>query len=222
MNKIDSNETDIKIPEKFIVFIPGVPGAGKSTISYELLKVFREFRIIEETDLIREILRGYNDYIKTEFGDKAAFIFEKIEVYDHMKFLSFYEAKQQCGYMKKSLEKIVARQQRKGIPSIVNGVHIIPEVLNGIAENQNIIFINLFINNENELYNRLKERNPNKYSLDKIPLIYQTNIDLRLSTLKLAADDRNIFSCIDVTNLTIKETLQEIILCFRQRLSHKY
>ena len=58
------------IPEGFVLFISGVPGVGKTTISYELLKKINAFRIIEETDLIREILLGYNEYLRTEFNNQ--------------------------------------------------------------------------------------------------------------------------------------------------------
>lgn len=120
--------------------------------------------------------------------------------------------------MKKSFEKIVARQQRKGIPSIINGVHIIPEVLNGLGQNHNIIYITLYINNEHEIYNRLFNRDPNSYMLNHISLIYQTNVDLYLSTSKLA-NSSYIFNTIDVTSLTINDTINEIMNCIQKRIS---
>ena len=57
MDLVQNNYECFEIPEGFIVFISGVPGVGKTTISYELLKRCNSFRIIEETDLIREVLR---------------------------------------------------------------------------------------------------------------------------------------------------------------------
>lgn len=218
MKKLNSFELNIEIPKGFIVFISGVPGVGKTTLSYELLKMFNEFRIIEETDLIREVLRGYNEFIKDEFRDKINFLFDKIEITDHTKLLSLNESKQQCEFMKKSLENIIARQQRKGIPSIINGVHIIPESLNGLAKNHNIIYINLFINSESELYNRLLNRDPKSYMLDYISLIYETNIDIKLSTAKLFDENTYIFNNIDVTSLTVNEALYKIIECIKKRI----
>jgi len=211
---------DCEIPDDLILFISGVPGVGKTTISYELLKILNVFRIIEETDLIREILRGYNDFIKDEFKDKIQFLFDKIDIIDRGKILSIDEAKQQCIFIKKSIENIVARQQRKGIPSIINGVHIIPEILDGLAGNHNIIYINLYINNETEIYNRLLNRNPDTYMLDHISFIYQNNIALYLSTLKLSEKKRYVFNNIDVTNLTIKDTINEIIGCIKHRIQN--
>ena len=52
-----------------ILFISGVPGLGKTTLSYELLKRYDKFRIIQETDIIREILRGYNEYIEYQMSE---------------------------------------------------------------------------------------------------------------------------------------------------------
>jgi 2-phosphoglycerate kinase len=126
MHNGNTKKLNFELPKGFIVFISGVPGVGKTTISYELLKMFDEFRIVEETDLIREVLRGYNDYIKDTFKDKSLLLFEELEISHHTKFLRYQEAKKQCNYMRKSFEKIISRQKRKGITTIINGVHIVP------------------------------------------------------------------------------------------------
>ena len=207
------------LPSGFIVFISGVSGAGKTTISYELLKKFNEFRIIEETDIIREILRGYNEYIETQYKEKVQFLFEKTEIFDHTKLLNFDEAKKQCELMWKSFEKIIGRQKRRGISSIINGVHIVPEVLNGINGNDNIVFINLYINSEKEIFSRLNNREPNSFMLDYIASIFETNVKLYESTEKLF-DDRNfIFNNIDVTCLTIEETINKVVECIKNKIS---
>lgn len=213
-----SNHFDVNIPDGFIIFISGVPGVGKTTISYELFKRYSQFRIIEETDLIREVLRGYNEFLQDSFGSDVAFIFDKIEITDHTKLLSLEEAKEQCMYMKNSFEQIVARQKRKGISSIINGVHIIPEVLNGLAGNNNIIYINLYIGNEQKIYERIAKRNPTSYMLDHIPFIYQTNRDLYLSTKELTTQTPHVFN-IDVTDLKIDETIEKIITCIASRVN---
>lgn len=207
---------DIFIPSGFIVFISGVPGVGKTTISYELLKKFDMFRIIEETDLIRETLRGYNEFLKSKFGDIGKSIFNKIQITDHTKLLTFEEAKEQCTFMKSSFEQIVARQQRKGISTILNGVHIIPEILNGIAQNQNIIYINLYVTNKDTIYNRIVNRNPNSYMLNDISLIFKTNIDLFESTEKLVKNGNKLFNNIDVTFLKIDDTINAILECIKK------
>lgn len=219
MSIVKNEMYDIDIPDGFIVFISGVPGVGKTTISYELLKRFDKFRIIEETDLIREVLRGYNKFLINEYGSDISFIFDKINITDHTKLLSLDEAIEQCQFMKNSFEEIIARQQRKGIATIINGVHIIPEILNGIAKNYNIIYINLYVNNEQELYQRILNRNPTSYMLKHIPFIFNTNNDLYLSTDKLIKKTSNIFN-IDITDLSIDDTIEKITYCMYHKINN--
>ena len=87
---------------ELIVFISGVPATGKTTISYELLKRYNIFRIIQETDLIREILRGYNEYIDYKMNNKDIInkIYERIYIPDHTKIFNYDEIKEQCLIMK--------------------------------------------------------------------------------------------------------------------------
>ena len=174
------------------------------------MKRFNAFRIIEETDLIREVLLGYNSLLEQEFPRQSRDILDKIKITDHTKLLSFDEAKQQCEFMRFSFEYIVGRQKRKGIPSIINGVHIIPEVLNGLAENQDIIYINLYIHSEQALYTRLVNRNPESYMINHVPFIFQTNLDLHASTERLSKKFPHTFNNIDITDLSIDDTICRI------------
>lgn len=202
------------IPDGLIIFISGVPGMGKTTISYEMLKRFNKFRIVEETDLIREILRGYNEHLKIAFGNQIDFIFEKICITDHTKLLTLEEAKFQCNIMKQSYKQIIARQQRKGIATIINGVHVIPEVLYDISYEKNIIYINLYVTNEREIYDRIYKRDCTSYMLEHIPFIFKTNNELYLSTEKITTKSRTVFN-IDVTGLSIDDTIDQIIKCIK-------
>lgn len=61
-------ERKYTLPQNLVLLISGVPGVGKTTLSNELLKIHKEIRLVEETDIIREILRGYNDYLFQEHG----------------------------------------------------------------------------------------------------------------------------------------------------------
>ena len=89
------------LPSKLIVFISGIPGVGKTTISYELLKKYKDFRLVEETDVIREILRGYNLHMSSIYNLMPQ------DIYSHEVFLSYEMAKQQCNIMKNSILNIV-------------------------------------------------------------------------------------------------------------------
>ena len=168
---------------------------------------------IKILDLETEKAEIYQDYPKD-------FIFEKEQITDHTKLLTYDEAKDQCNIMKKSFEQIVARQQRKGIASIINGVHVIPEVLNGIAENNNIVYINLYVTNEREIYERISNRDPVSYMLDYIPLIFETNKDLYLNTKKISSHCNYIFN-VDVTGLSIADVINKIIMYIKSRTEKK-
>ena len=89
------------LPENLIILISGVPGVGKTTISWELLKTYQEFRLVEETDIIREILRGYNNLLTSIHKSPLD------EIYAHDIFLSYDMARQQCKIMKNSIINII-------------------------------------------------------------------------------------------------------------------
>lgn len=217
-NMTNSNIEDFKIPNGFILFISGVPGVGKTTVSYELLRRFNEFRIIEETDILRDALRGYNEFLTDKFGTALKSMLKETEIFAHTKLLTLEEAKDQCIIMKSSIENIVMRQQRKGISSIINGVHIIPEILKELANSSNIVFINLFIDNQESLHKRITQRDPKSYMQHNIPLIFKTNNDLFNSTKNLEALKENSFFNINITSLDIDKTLSEIIQCIQIKL----
>lgn len=191
------------LPENLIILISGVPGVGKTTISWELLKTYQEFRLVEETDIIREILRGYNNLLTSIHKSPLD------EIYAHDIFLSYDMARQQCKIMKNSIINIIKRQQRKGIPSIINGVHIIPEELYLSTPFPNILYINLYIDSEKDLWTRLSKRDSQKYKKECVPFLYQANVDLNNSICNIPSNLCKIYT-INISNLTIQETLSEI------------
>lgn len=194
---------EYKLPLDLIILISGVPGVGKTTISNELLKTYQEFRLVEETDIIREILRGYNNRLD-ELGKVS-----EDEIYAHDVLLNYDMAKQQCNIMKNSIINIIKRQQRKQIPSIINGVHIIPEELYTHISFPNILYIILYIKSEDALWERLKKRDPQKYKLECVPYLYKTNLELINSIHKIPKDLCMLYS-IDVSNLSIENTISKI------------
>jgi len=205
--EVQNVDLGVEIPRGFIVIISGVPGVGKTTISYELLKRFDCFRIIEETDLIREILRGYNKYIEELFGEKARFVLDNIEIYEHTKLLDFSEMVEQSKIMTPSIKHIIARQKRKGISSIINGVHIVPSLMEELSDYSNMVYVNLHVNSEEALKNRILERDPNSYMLDEIKFMYERNLELSNNVEKFIVSGSKLHQNIDSTNLTIQEVI---------------
>lgn len=194
--------------DRFVLLVSGVPGSGKTTISYELLKRYNEFRIIQETDLIREVLRGYNTYLDERFNSLEEQKYNIIP--DHSKIFNYSELKEQCSIIKNSIENIILRQQRKGIPSIINGVHIVPEVLDGIVQNKGVAYVNLYIDRKEALCKRWRNRDPNKY-MPYLNVSFETNLLLCKSTLELSKKEPSIFYNINVTDLTIDQTVDKIV-----------
>ena len=191
------------LPQNLIVLISGVPGVGKTTISNELLKTHNEFRLVEETDIIREVLRGYESYL-TKIGK-----LHTENIYSHDIILSYEIAMQQCHIMKNPLINIIKRQQRKQIPSIINGVHIIPEELYAHTSFPNILYIILYVDSEDALWNHLKNRDPQKYTYQCVPFLYKTNLELRNSIQRIPQETCMLHS-IDVSNLSIEDTISNI------------
>ncbi|MBO5153352.1 MAG: hypothetical protein J6C00_03235 [Eubacterium sp.] len=196
------------IADNMIVFISGVPGAGKTTISYTLLKNLEIFRIVQETDILREILRGYNEcLIKNTPIDKS----ELINILPHTDLLSYSRAKEQCEAMKYSIEEIVKRQNRKSIPTIICGVHIIPEILYKTMSGSNIKYVNLYFDCEEDLYSHLKERDENKYGKKSVPFLFKMNSELQDSILALQSENPKCFTSVNVGKCSIEETANIII-----------
>lgn len=199
--------------DNMIVFISGVPSAGKTTISYTLLKNMGIFRIVQETDILREILRGYNEYlIENDPINKS----DIISILPHTDLLSYSKAKEQCEAMKYSIEEIVKRQIRKCIPTIICGVHIIPEVLYKNISGNNIKYVNLYFDCEEDLYSHLKERDENKYGKKSVPFLFKMNTELQDSILSFQSVNPKCFTSVNVGKYSIAETTN-IIINFLQR-----
>lgn len=199
-----------------ILFISGVPSAGKTTISYELLKELDYFRIVQETDILREIIRGYNTYL---FENMSITLLDLTEPAPHTELLSYKRAKIQCTIMKNSIEEIVKRQNRKSIPTIICGVHIIPEILYKNIADDNIKYINLYFDCEKDLYSHLKLRNHDKYGEKSVPFLFKMNSELQDNFFSMQSKNPETFISINVGKLTIKETVKAIIDFLQQQQS---
>ena len=193
----------MELPSNSIILIAGVPGSGKSTISYELLNTYDEIRIIEETDIIREILLGYNEYLLKSERTK----YENIYTNDVL--MTYDMAASQCEIMKHSLLQIIKRQQRKGIPTIINGVHIVPEILCPFLSYNDLLYITLYLESEAGLRARLETRNQKKYTRESVPLLYEANKALAEKASQLSIKYPNVIP-FNTETLSIDETVSDL------------
>ena len=117
-------------------------------------------------------------------------------------------AKTQCNIMKFSIKNIVARQQREGIPTIINGVHLIPEVLYSYLNFKNLMYILLYTESEDILLQHYLDRNDNKHP-DKLSFLFDMNKELYNNTFMLLKDAPNVIF-INVSKLSVKNTVSKI------------
>lgn len=206
-------------PSDLILILSGVPGAGKTTISYELLKQYNLFKIIEETDLIREVLRGYTNYLIANSSEELSVI-KKNNIIDHGIILSYQETINQCKIMAYSIKKIIERQQRKHIPTIINGTHIIPNIINELFVNpQNIVYINLYISDKNVIKERIYNRDYSSKMIEDIDKIFVLNKDININFLALSNSEKVSHHVIDVTNLSVNETISAIVSLLEKKFA---
>lgn len=191
------------IPENVILLMSGVPGIGKTTLSHMILNTFPEFLMIEETDIIREILLGYDEYLKSMKKDSIN------RLYDHNVIMDYTMALEQCQIMKASIRNIIDRQQRKGIPTIINGVHILPELLYDYLKSPNLIYITLYTDSIKELERHYQLRNDHKHT-KSIPMIFEMNNTLFDRTSDLVGYKDNVL-ILNVSGQSVFNTNETIV-----------
>ena len=116
-------------------------------------------------------------------------------------------------YIPRALEDRLRKYEKTYKGLLVTGPrqvgNIIPEVLYPYLPQSNILYINLYVDSKEALWNRLKLRNPKKYIPECIPYLYQANIDLH-NSLNCIPRDLGISYSINVSALSVQETLSEI------------
>ncbi|MDO5602219.1 MAG: hypothetical protein Q4G07_05565, partial [Oscillospiraceae bacterium] len=202
------------IPQDLILILSGVPCVGKTTTAYNLIKNISEFRRVSELDIIRTVVRATIKNLAKDPEAEAALVQDKYKAL----FSSLAEndldiAKQQSCLLIPYVKEIVCRQQRRKIPTIIEGASIIPSTYfeNGYpikGFEKNILFINLFLSNGTEHYNRRVKRclerdykKSNDSIKEEIEIIRKNkNLELHCETVELSKTATNVFS-IDIANM---------------------
>jgi adenylate kinase family enzyme len=169
-----------KLPNKFIVFISGASGVGKSTVSRSLISKAPRFMALEECDLLREDVRATieecikkctnllkNNNSNTELTVKD---FERAFDLDVVKgstgILTFSEIEKQCNWLLPAMIQKCERLNWLNRPAIFEGVGIsfkvmfTSEYFKTLVNSSSAVFINLHLdeNNRDEHIRRLRER----------------------------------------------------------------
>jgi len=141
-----------------IVIISGSNGVGKTTVARKLLQNHPEFIVVQNIDILREVVRNtYNKFPKCNSNlqllNKSA------------SELTYKELLLQSELLIDPILSVCRRLHYKHIPAIIEGINICYEVLFNNYEFQqfikchkNIVFINLYLSNSQEHYERVANR----------------------------------------------------------------
>lgn len=204
--------------------LSGVPCVGKTTTAYNILKYQPDFRRVSELDLIRTIIRAVIRNIEnSKYVDKEMLQGQYEELFYSLSERDLSDCKKQSTLLIPYVREIVARQQRRNIPTIIEGLSIIPSTY--FSNNQpikgfekNVFFINLFLSDEQEhiqrRYNRCKER---EYQDTKSQVKEQVanirnskNLELHEETSELSKNVKNVAS-FDVSNMNQDSVTRKIL-----------
>lgn len=198
----------IAIPLKFVLVISGMPGVGKTTLAINLIKKYREFRSINQMNLLRFATRYYdvhpcnnNNYEEGKIG---------------LRFVSYEEGQRHMHKLAPIIKAFIERQLLKKIPTILEGVDFYPPVMCSDPSNENVfnrvLFINLYCSDAQIHYTRLTEReldrqgNPSKVDT-YFDNIRNKNELLHNDIIRLG---RNNIKSFDIKNLSEKEVMQVV------------
>ena len=213
-----------KINSNTILLISGVSCVGKTTTAYRILQRLSEFRQVSETDIIRAVIRTVINNVENDGIEKVESIRNRYEhLFQSLSFSDYNTSKLQAKQLVPYIKEIVLRQQRRNIPTIIEGAGIIPSIYfpNDTPlywMNNNMIFLNLYLSNINEHITRREKRfcernydfneEDNKKSVEAIR--NNKNELMHCETTNLSNKYRNVYS-LDVANHSIDE-LSDIII----------
>lgn len=203
------------IPQDTILIISGVSCVGKTTIAYEILNNYSEFRRVSELDIIRTAVRTtFNYIIDDKLVDKDAIITKYNAIFESITLSDFETTKQQSKQLLPYVKEIILRQQRRHIPTIIEGAGIVPSIYfpnNRPLEwlSPHVFFVNLYLSDEQDHITRREARsNVRNYNEDgeKTKMLVlnarkEKQKILHEETLKLQKKYKNVVS-IDVSNHT--------------------
>lgn len=203
----------MNIANDTIVMLSGVSCVGKTTTAYEIIKRYPHFRRVSELDILRTIVRTAYEQIAVEKKLCKMQTMEKYQaLFASLTNSDFETAKRQSVLLIPYVREIILRQQRRRIPTIIEGAGIIPSCFfpNGLPLSwltDSVILINLYLSDESQhvmrRISRSLERNNHESIEETQQLVSKArsrkNQELHMDTLRLSRIYPNVFS-IDTIN----------------------
>lgn len=203
------------IPKDAILILSGVSCVGKTTTAYEILKNYPEFRRVSEYDLIRAVVRTSCEHLLEEVYTDVGELKSKYDaLFASVTNSNFDITKLQSEQLIPYIKEIILRQQRRRIPTIIEGTGIIPSTYfpdNKPLEwlTKHVVFVNLYLSDENEHVSRRQARSIERdyhESISKTRTIVshsraEKNRLLHVQAIELHQVFSNVIS-IDVSNCT--------------------
>lgn len=201
------------IPKDVILMLSGVSCVGKTTVAYEIVKNYPVFRRVSEFDLLRTVVRTAYEYLAKEaYIDKNELTSKYSALFESITSSNFDITKLQSEQLLPYVKEIVLRQQRRRIPTIIEGAGIVPNTYFPSNQplswlNNHVIFINLYISDEEEHISRRRSRSEERgyhESVSKTEIIIsqsraEKNQLLHIQTVELQQIFKNVFS-LDVSS----------------------
>lgn len=212
------------IPKDAILMLSGVSCVGKTTTAYEIVKNYPEFRRVSEYDLIRTVVRTAYEHLADEaYINKNELIGKYNALFESITSNNFETTRLQSEQLIPYVKEIILRQQRRQIPTIIEGTGIIPNAY--FPNNQplpwltaHVVFINLYLSDEKQHILRRKSRSEERgyhESTSKTQTIIsqcraEKNQLLHIQAIELQQTHKNIFS-IDISDCTPNQAANKIM-----------
>lgn len=213
-----------RLPNDLVLLISGVSCVGKTTTAYSIINQCREFKVVTELDIIRTVIRETITNISDQYKyfDSEIILKDYSDLFDSLTDGDFDTLLRQSKTLLPYIKKIIYRQQDKKIPTIIEGISIVPELcfenfapIEGFKNN--IVFINLYISNKDEhirrRFQRCRERRydtPENIAKEKVEKMWDKNVMLHISTEIISLHNKNVYS-LDITNMSEKEVSKKIL-----------
>ena len=211
-----------KIPNDFILFISGISCVGKTAVAQRIVTLIPEFRNVTEMDILRTAARSIvEDSVDLFKLEKRNLVYEAL--FCSTKAGDFTIYKQQASFFVTSVRNIVKRQQTRKIPTIIEGINIVPSLyfsnytpIEGFKNH--ILFVNLYLSDELSHIERRSKRCHERGYVDTEEEIVNTvkcirnhkNEELHNECQKLSRHVNNVFS-IDTTAKNIDDVTRIIL-----------